>query len=343
MNAMLSRVCLTALALTTGCTAMLVDDDPPASPRAVFDQVWTDFDEYYGLFAVKGVDWDARYQELAPRVNDELSDAELYALLIDLLAPLADKHVSLFPQDPALPTWSVDLVDGRFPTPPVDHALIQREYLQDRLDPHPTIRAGRLTDTIGYVHISGFEGSERSYRRALDDVFDGLGPVDAMVVDIRDNPGGFDPLAQYVAGRFAQARALYMTVRKRVGPRHDDLGAAVEWYVEPGEDRRFEGRVALLTTYATQSAGETFTLAMRRRQDLVQIGGTTAGAFSDNIMREAGNGWSYTISVGDYRDHLGVSHEGVGLAPDILAENTAADLEAGHDRVLEQAIAELSP
>lgn len=338
-----ASIVLAASALLAGCTYMLVDDDPPASPTAVFEQVWSDFDRYYGLFAVKGVDWDAHRRALAPRVSDALDDAELYAVLVDLLAPLDDKHVSLYPQDPSLPTWSVDLVDGRFPTPAFDLELIRTAYLGDPLRPHPTIDAGRLTDTIGYVHIGGFEGSERDYRRALDEVFEALGPVEAMVVDIRDNPGGFDPLAQYVAGRFAQERALYMTVRKRVGPGRDDFGEPVAWYVEPGDERRFEGPVALLTTYATQSAGETFALALRRRRDLVQIGDTTAGAFSDNIMREAGNGWAYTISVGDYRDHLGVSHEGVGLAPDIAVENTAADLEAGHDRVLERAIAELAP
>jgi carboxyl-terminal processing protease len=264
-------------------------------------------------------------------------------VLVDLLAPLDDKHVSLYPQDPALPTWSVDLVDGRFPTPAFDVALIQTAYLDAPIEPHPMIDAGKLTDTIGYVHIAGFEGSERGYRRALDDVFDALGPVEALVVDIRDNPGGFDPLAQYVAGRFARERALYMTVRKRVGPGRDEFGEPVEWFVEPGEGPRFEGPVALLTTYATQSAGETFALAMLRRPGVVHVGDTTAGAFSDNIMREAGNGWAYTISVGDYRDHEGVSHEGVGLVPDIVVENTAADLEAGRDRVLERAIAELSP
>ena len=342
---------VTALALlllgqASGCTFMLVDDDPEPTPTAVFEQVWADFDQYYGLFEVKGVDWQARHAELAPLVHDELSDAELYALLIELLEPLDDKHVTLFPTGSDLPTWSVDLVDGRFPTPAFDLQLIRAEYLDTWIAPHPLIAGGRLaagsSASVGYIHIGGFEGSERSYRLALDELLDTLADVDAMVLDIRDNPGGFDPLAQYVAGRFASERALYMTVRKRVGPGHDELGEPVEWYVEPSDDRRFTKPIALLTTYATQSAAETFALALRRRAELVQIGGTTAGAFSDNIMREAGNGWSYTISVGDYRDHLGDSYEGIGLAPDIALENTLADLEARRDPTLERAIAELS-
>jgi carboxyl-terminal processing protease len=337
-------VLLASLALTSGCTYMLVDDEPEATPTAVFEQVWTDFDQYYGLFAVKGVDWDASYSELAPLVHDELSDAELYALLIELLEPLDDKHVSLYPASSDLPTWSIDLVDGRFPTPAFDLELIRSEYVDAWIAPHPMIAGGRLrSSSIGYIHIAGFEGSERSYRLALDQLLDELADVDAMVVDIRDNPGGFDPLAQYVAGRFTNERALYMTVRKRVGPDREQFGDPVEWYVEPEHGRRFTGPVALLTTHATQSAGETFALAMRRRADIVQIGSTTAGAFSDNIMREAGNGWTYTISVGDYRDHLGDSHEGIGLVPDIALANTAADLEARRDPILEAAVGELAP
>jgi carboxyl-terminal processing protease len=337
-----NRLCLCSLVLASSCTYMLVDHEPESSPTAVFEQVWTDFDQYYGLFAVKGVDWDARHAELAPLVHDQLSDAELYALLIELLEPLDDKHVSLYPAGSDLPTWSVDLIDGRFPLPKLDLELIRREYADSWIAPHPLIAGGRLrAGSIGYIHIGGFDGSERSYRLALDELLDKLTEVDAMVVDIRDNPGGFDPLAQYVAGRFASERALYMTVRKRIGPNHEQFGEPVEWYVEPGEGRRFTGPIALLTTHATQSAGETFTLAMRRRAELVQIGSTTAGAFSDNIMREAGNGWAYTISVGDYRDHLGVSHEGRGLAPELALENTAADLQARRDPVLELAIAQL--
>ena len=337
------RLSLAALGLGLTCScSYLVFDEPGESAAEVFDQVWADFDQYYGLFEVKGVDWDQQYAELAPAPGDDLSEAELHARLVALLEPLDDKHVSLFPAGSSLPTWSVDLVDGRFPTPPLDLALIKADYLDgDWIAPHPLVFAGRLSPTIGYVHIAEFGGSLRSYEKAFDAVFEQLDGVEAMVVDVRDNPGGFDPIVQLVANRFATERAVYMRARKRNGPGRADFGPAQVWEVEP-VGPGFRGPVALLTTYATQSAGETFTLAMRRRAGLVQIGDTTAGAFSDNIMREAGNGWTYTISVGDYRDHEGVSWEGVGLAPDLEIVNTAEDLEAGQDRVLEAAIARLA-
>lgn len=326
-----------ALFGTSACVA-----EPPSTPSAVFEQVWTDFDDYYGLFAVKRVDWDRSFDELRPRVDDDTSEAELYAVLVEMLEPLDDAHVSLYPaSSPSLPTWSVDLEDGRFPLPAMSLSLVEHEYLDDAATLDAGILVGRLAPTLGYIHIPDFDASGGAYRRALDDALEHLDGVAGLVVDVRDDPGGYDTNAQYVAGRFARERRPYMSVRKRSGPARDDFGPTIVWHVAPTGDRQFTGPIALLTTHATQSAGETFSLAMRERDDLVTVGTTTAGAFSDAILREAGNGWAYTISVGDYRAADGRSYEGIGLAPDVEVANTARDLDAGRDRVLEAAIAEL--
>ena len=70
----------------------------------------------------------------------------------------------------------------------------------------------------------------------------------------------------------------------------------------------------------------------------MHVGDTTTGAFSDAVTRQLPNGWLYSISVGDYRDAENRSFESIGLAPDILVENSAADLAAGEDKMLEAAI-----
>jgi carboxyl-terminal processing protease len=58
---------------------------------------------------------------------------------------------------------------------------------------------------------------------------------------------------------------------------------------------------------------------MRELPHVTHLGETTAGAFSDAILRETYYGWAYTISVGDYRAADGESYEGVGLVPDAPA------------------------
>ena len=334
---------LACVGLLVGCEGALGKGDVDPSPVATFDAVWADFHDYYGLFAVKGVDWDASYARYRPMVSEGSTDEELYGVLVAMLAELDDAHVTLYPAtEPALPVWSVDLVDGVYVEPPFDEDLVIASYLVDARSPHPAITYGHLADGIGYLHIADFDGSVKQYEGPIDAALRALASAPGLIVDIRDNPGGFDPLAQYVAGRFADARRLYMTVRKRSGPDAGDFTAPIDWYVAPSGGSQYTKPIAVLTSYQTESAGETFLLAMDTLPHVTRIGRTTGGALSDNILREAGNGWAYTISVGDYRDANGTSYEGVGIAPDVAVDGSYEAIRAGVDTVLEAADAYLA-
>ena len=72
-----------------------------------------------------------------------------------------------------------------------------------------------------------------------------------------------------------------------------------------------------------------FSLAIKSFPHVTQVGDTTTGAFSDAIGRQLPNGWGYSLSIGDYRNAQGVSHEGVGLTPDVVVRNTSEDIENG--------------
>lgn len=324
--------------LVVSCDAPLFDRHPDASPVTVFEEVHRDFREYYGLFGVKNVDWADAYARHRPRITETTTDAELYAVLVEMFAELDDAHVVLYPAtNPELPVASVDLVDGVFIEPPFDEDLVVDSYLAWSRTPHPAMTYGAFDDGIGYLHLNSFDGSVADFEGAMDEALGALAEAPGCIVDIRDNPGGFDPLAQYVAGRFAEARHLYMTVRKRSGPALDAFTDPVDWYVEPTGTSQYVRPIAVLSTYATQSAGETFLLAMKALPHVTHVGETSAGALSDNIMREASNGWAYTISVGDYRDADGLTHESVGIVPDIESLGTYDAIRAGQDLVLEDA------
>lgn len=329
---------LGAALLSLACDPEIGDDAWRADPVVNFERLWLDFDRYYGLFDVKGVDWDALHDMYAPRVGPDTSDAELYAVFADLLGHLGDTHVSLYPAgDPELPVWNHLRVDGVMPVGNYDYDLIRSDYLQGHVDLGELVEYGRLDGGLGYIHIKLFDGTRREWRRAMDDILDALGDAPGIVVDVRDCPGGLDPLVQYVAGRFAAERRLFMTARKRSGPEHDDFTAPESWYVEPTDDT-YTRPVVLLTSFLTQSAGETFTLAMGTQDHVTQLGEATNGALSDNAMRDLPNGWMFSVSVGDYRGPTGDSHEGVGVGPDEELLNTAEEVLAGTDRVLERAI-----
>jgi C-terminal processing protease CtpA/Prc len=172
----------------------------------------------------------------------------------------------------------------------------------------------------------------------MEKVMDGIRGARGAIVDIRGFYGGYDPVSQYIAGCFASSRKLYMTTRKRNGPAHTDFTAPLEWFVEPQGETQFIKPVVVLTSLFTQSAGETFQLAITQFDHVATVGDTTAGSFSDNPNFELPNGWIFSVSVGDYRASDGKSYEGIGLAPKFPVVSRKEDLLAGKDRALEKAI-----
>jgi C-terminal processing protease CtpA/Prc len=133
-----------------------------------------------------------------------------------------------------------------------------------------------------------------------------------------------------------------MTTRKRNGPKRNEFTAAEEWYVEPTGKSQYTKPVVLLTSRFTQSAGETFSLAMNEMEHVTLMGDTTAGSYSDNPTTEMYNGWMFSLSIGDYRAADGKSYEGIGTAPDVWIRTSRQDLLNEKDPALEKAVEHLS-
>ena len=334
---------LVLLPTLPACQDELFLTEPEATPTLVFRKIYQDFKDHYGLFGVKAVDWDSLYTALDSQVHDRMTERELYDVTVRLLSPLRDRHVTLYPASSAsLPRWSTDLTeDGAYVVRDFDFGVVREHYLTDLHEPVPFVQYGWVAEGVGYLHIQHMDGRMKNYESALDAAAGYLSDAEGLILDIRDNSGGFDPIAQYVAGRLAATEAPYMVVRKKNGPGPTDFTQPQEWWVRPAGDRQLTPPTIVLTSDATASAAETFLLALRTQAHVRQFGTTTSGSFSDAPMWEAPNGWTYTLSVGDYRDPDGVSYEGIGLVPEVTVQNSREDLLGGKDTVLERAIAAL--
>src|SRR5262249_2805959 len=64
-----------------------------ASYTAQFDAVWNTFDQQYPYFEQKKVDWNAMRARYRPAAIAATSEAELAAVLRDMLGTLDDRHV----------------------------------------------------------------------------------------------------------------------------------------------------------------------------------------------------------------------------------------------------------
>ena len=166
---------------------------------------------------------------------------------------------------------------------------------------------------LGYLNVLTMERFSSIKRRppddataldsALDDAMASFRDAPAVIVDVSNNDGGFNSLAQHIAGRFAdRARPAYTKVA--FGARDVD---PQPFETKPSRRTRYLGPVYLLTSDITLSAAEVFVLYMRALPNVIHVGETTRGALSDTINKPLPNGWRLVLPPEIYRDPAGAN------------------------------------
>lgn len=328
-------VLLLAIAiLGVACADPMLSPPPRSSRVDIFDDVWQDFDLNYSFFVLKGIDWDSVRAVYRPSALAATSDVQLSGVIGNMLLGLRDRHVSLTtPGHTTVYQSRADLT----PTP-FDPLLIEQHYLADTgVTNGGHVHYGMAGPTVGYLRIPSFEGT--GWESEVDDALSAMGSAKAMIIDVRDNPGGNTGVAANVAGRFATSSRTFGYVRIRQGPKHDDFTGYIAEMVSPAGPRQFRGPVYVLTNRRVYSSAEDFVLAMRVLPSVTTVGDTTAGASGHPIVRELPNGWTIELSTWIEYTPERATFENVGLAPSIEVPATMQDLGAGTDPVLARAIA----
>ncbi|MDX1674811.1 MAG: S41 family peptidase [Longimicrobiales bacterium] len=326
-----------ATVLVVGCFEPFLGPEPGSDPGALFDLYWSQIDAYYSYFAFKPeLDWDSVRAEYQPRVVPGMDDRELADVLGAMITELRDGHADLVTP---FGEYGFDPFAGQ---PSGRDPGVTRAYLTDRASfAGGVYEVGRLTERIGYVHISTM--SQNGSGPVMDDVLSHLAGVEAIVVDVRDNLGGTDLVSEPMAARFYDARRAYRRVQYRDGPEHDDFTEPRTDYLEPAGRDPFTGPVALLTNVRTYSAAEGFVTALRVLPHALTVGDTTGGGAGNPIWRELPNGWAYRVPRWVVFTADGLQYEGVGLPPDVPVGDAEAGWALGTDAILERAVAELQP
>jgi carboxyl-terminal processing protease len=324
----------------SGCATVL-GKDPAGDNRAVFTMIWNDVNRRYALLDVKKIDWDAVYRQYDPLVKADMPHGALFTLIADMMRVLDDKHMRL-----QSASDSVNMVDWTGESDFFSPEVVKGSYLRDACSsPSGMFTWGWLDDRVGYIFVKAFHyggtsmSAAQSWALEIDTVIADLATAQAIVFDDRNNLGGLPGNVDIVASRFADRQRVYALIRTKNGPGRNDFSVPVSFSVKPDGPRQFTKPVVLLTNRVTISGGEWFTLAMKALPNVVQAGGTTAGAFSLSLERQLPNGWVYSMSVQKVTDTQGVCYEGTGIspAPEHASANTAEDIASKRDPQLEAA------
>ncbi|MFC1556637.1 S41 family peptidase, partial [candidate division KSB1 bacterium] len=309
-------------------------------PEMIFEAVWKAFDQNYGAFIPKKVDWNLLYQVYRPKVTPLTTDDELFNIIGAMLKHLNDNHVSLRGDNDRRIGAGItsDLQRGDFSLD-----LVKEKYLKGKFEirlgseERPLFHYGWITDEIGYFHFRNFTGIEES-AAVVDEIIAEFQGAKGIIMDIRNNGGGSDRVAKAIGDRFADTKRLYMYSHIRNGPEHDDFTPPRYWHLEPAGPIQFLKPVVLMTNRFSISAADCFALGMRALPHVTNVGIATSGAYSDTYRETLPNGWTVVMGNKLYFDHEGLGWEGIGTPPDLRVFNTTGEIEQGFDKALEFAI-----
>lgn len=330
-----------------------------------FDVLWQTFAERYALFEQRGVDWDAARERWRSQLTAGTGSRRLFECCCEMLVPLRDGHVELHTPvghfhggdvvaslgDAAgeLEEEDVDLVARILEWQRRAATIVRERYLHggSRRSAGGALEWGRLDGDTGYLAIRRMallggrsddpRGDQRAAAASLARALGELGDVGELVVDLRDNGGGYDGVALRLAGHLIDRKRLAFTkaASKRVG-----YAPVQRVYVEPRGATRYRGRLTLLTSRLTASAAEVFVLALLQRPQVRRIGEPTHGILSDAMERHLPNGWRLTLSNELYRAADGALYEDVGIPVDrAIPCFDPADLERSRDPILDHLLA----
>jgi len=217
---------------------------------------------------------------------------------------------------------------GRRSRPPVPAAAVELTRQQ-------FVHFGRLASGPGYIQIESFNGRQE-IAHEFDRALDALRDTPALVLDIRNNPGGFGQPA--IVGRFVRKRTLIGFSYIKNGRGHRDLTKRSN-YVEPSGTWQYTRPVALLVNDVTGSASDLFALELRGAASVVTVGTTTHGNLSGvAVYAVLPCGLVVRISNGYITDAKNRPVEVNGNLPDVTIEPGVRDYLSGKDPVLERAV-----
>lgn len=315
--------------MLTGCLSGADD-----SPTGVFEALWTDFDERYGGFDQRDVDWDATYDTFRPQVSDDMGEDALFDVLCDMLITLDDGHVRLVAEGQEVcesnHIYREKRMEGTF-----DIDVVEANYLRG-IDhgPEDWYTRGKLPNGAPYLWLPGIDDNTW----AIDDIADEHPNAAGFVIDLRHSHGGAFTFAHHGMGRLIRDDLYVYKTRSRSGPERGAFDDWFEWWV-PAREPHWSVPLVVLVDGETISASERMLMALREMPNTHVIGVTTTGAQATSVGRQLPNGWYLQLPVQEVIGADGVVYEGIGIPPDVEMLNDPAVLEGGTDEVLEEAMA----
>ncbi len=329
---------------TTADTTCTTSRKDKGSLEENFEIFWQTFRDNYAFFKERNVNWDNVYRHYSPLVKGISTDAELAAILREIVGSIKDDHIRLEipipkPEQPAIAKKKTSRSKNEILTDLEKNYLISSKSYNNGI-----IRWGILKDNVtGYIAITDMNNfasyapelsndpakfnaqyekikDSKTPLQQFDDELQGVDQImkviladfaktTPIVIDLRFNGGGYETVALKLLSYFIQEPKPVLSIQAKAS----NGFTPPQNYVLKPDSNGANKKVYLLTSHSTASAAEIFALAAMSYKNIVKIGSPTAGIFSEILWKELPNGWEFSLSNEVYRNAKGKSFEGTGI------------------------------
>ena len=183
---------------------------------------------------------------------------------------------------------------------------------------------------IAYIQIFQFDESlSGNFKNEVYQILQS--PAKKIILDLRNNPGGYLETAQEIAGYFLKKGQTVII---------EDFGKGKEQkiYMSQGDGELVNYPIVVLINQGSASASEILAGTLRDNRNIKLIGEKSFGKGSVQEVVDLWGGSFLKITIAKWLTPKGNSISEVGLDPDIKVEITDEDIEFDKDPQLDKAL-----
>ncbi|MEK7519572.1 MAG: S41 family peptidase [Patescibacteria group bacterium] len=194
----------------------------------------------------------------------------------------------------------------------------------------PSLKWDLVEDDIAHIQLYNFsEKADFDFSKAAFEILNS--PAKKIILDLRNNPGGYLEVAQDIAGWFLEEGQV-VTI--------EDFGGKQEqqFYKAQGNAKFKQYPIVILINQGSASGSEILAGSLRDNRQVKLIGEKSFGKGSVQELESLRKGYSLKITIAHWLTPKGEFISEKGLEPDIKIEMTEKDYEEEKDPQLDKAI-----
>ena len=170
------------------------------------------------------------------------------------------------------------------------------------------VESKMLNDKVGYIALYQFAGeAEKEFEAELNKLIEE--GAEGVIIDLRDNPGGWVEQARYIGDLFMDRGELCYLVYKNGEEDHSDY---------PTYNGKVDTKLVILMNENSASSSEILAGALRDCADATIVGTTSFGKGIVQAVTTVGNnGAGFQMTIASYYTPNGYAVHKAGIEPDV--------------------------